>query len=183
MPAPWKGKSSDESAEPGKKIKTDRIDLETCHFEVELRFHRTIRKLSERGRLLMLFSALRWCSRYWIIRHQQGLTSAPRKDILLLVLIIITISELSALISVQSFVQSYRLIRALVITGGLQGLAAHSRNLMIQWIFRFPTLNKTNGEQVVWIPWLWNIWTTFRKRLQRIFYPCLHPHLIHDEIA
>lgn len=53
----------------------------------------------------MLFSALRWCSRYWIIRHQQGLTITPRKDILLLALIIITISELSALISVQSFVE------------------------------------------------------------------------------
>lgn len=49
MPAPWKGKSSDESAESGKKIKTDRIDLETCHFEVELRFHRADKKIEWKG--------------------------------------------------------------------------------------------------------------------------------------
>lgn len=173
MPAPWKGKSSDESAEPGKKIKTDRIDLETCHFEVELRFHRSDKKIEWKGttvdviqRFTVMFPILnhtapagthqRPSQRHPITRsyhyHNQW----------------IICSDLSSSLSL-----SYRLIRALVITGGLQGLAAHSGNLMIQWIFRFPTLNKTNGAQVVWIPWLWNIWTTTRKRLQRIFYPCL----------
>lgn len=49
MPAHQKGKSSDESAEPDRERKQNRIDLETCHFEVELRFHRADKNIEWKG--------------------------------------------------------------------------------------------------------------------------------------
>lgn len=158
MPAPSKEKIiHDESAESGRKIKSNRIDLKTCHFEVELRFHRVDKKIEWKGtnvdviqRFTVMFPILnhaapagthhRPSQRHPITRsyhyHNQW----------------IICSDLQFSLSL-----SYRLIRALVITRELQGWEVYWLDWEVWWFGEYFTfqhsLNHWSRVQSVSIPW------------------------------